>query len=167
MPLRMQILGIQSGDDGAKRLTKISVPAARRGLSESVHVPISIPPELNMGAFQNEITSSYFFESYSWAPFWHHTMLAAAAGDAPDVNKACLRAIVYGYAGMKYGDAALCTRAGQLYGQVLQKVRSMIGASDKSELARLTVTMMLLDMYEVSPAWPTPTSILTPTPSSD
>lgn len=147
----MQILGIQSSDNGTKRLTRISTSTGRRGPSVSAHVPISIPPELNLGAFQHEILSSYFFETYGWAPFWQHTMLAAATDDAPDINKACVQAIVYGYAGMKHGDAALCNRAGRLYGQVLHKVRSLIGASDKSELARLTVTMMLLDMYEVGP----------------
>ncbi|KAK4442367.1 hypothetical protein QBC34DRAFT_363910 [Podospora aff. communis PSN243] len=148
VPLRMQSLGIQSGDDGTQRLKRISTFATRRGLSALVQCPISIPPELDMGAFQSEIATSYFFESYGWAPFWQHTMLTAATDDAPHLNKDCLSAIVYGYAGMKQGDAALCTRAGRLYGRVLQRVRSMIGASDKSELALLTVTIMLLDMYE-------------------
>ncbi|KAK5656636.1 hypothetical protein OQA88_4616 [Cercophora sp. LCS_1] len=141
-------MGIQPGDNGTKRLTRISTSAGRLGPSASVRVPISIPPELDLGAFQHEIASAYFFETYGWAPFWQHTMLAAATDDAPAVNKACLQAIVYGYAGMKRGDTALCDRAGRLYGQVLHEVKSLIGASDKSELARLTVTLMLLDMYE-------------------
>jgi hypothetical protein len=99
---------------------------------------------------REEISSSHFFNTFNWAPFWRPAMLAAANDEFPAINKLCFRAISYGYMGLRRRDQMLQAKARQLYGQVLAEFQSLLTQPAKPELAKLGFSILLMAIYEVS-----------------
>lgn len=93
--------------------------------------------------------ASYFFATFSWAPFWRPLILSATNGDFFEVNKVCFQAITDGYMGLTLGDGALQARGHQLYGRVLSEVQTLLLQPAKCRLAKLGYTMVMMSMYEV------------------
>ncbi|KAK4233751.1 hypothetical protein C8A03DRAFT_19226 [Achaetomium macrosporum] len=139
LPLRVHALGVQSENDGTQRLVSILRPSS---LAQLAPRP---PLELDLGAFREDISSSYFFATFNWAPFWRPVMLSATNGDFPAINKLCFRAISYGHMGLGLRDGTLQVKARQLYGQVLTEFQSLLRQPEKSELAKLGFTVFVMN----------------------
>jgi hypothetical protein len=100
--------------------------------------------------FRQQTSSSYFFATFNWAPFWRPLLLSATNGDFPEINRVCFQAISHGYMGLGLGDGALQAKGAQLYGEVLSEVQSLLLLPAKPGLAKLGFTMVMMGMYEAS-----------------
>lgn len=106
--------------------------------------------ETPLNTYREDMSASYFFGTFNWAPFWRPLLLSATNDDFHGINKVCFKAISCGYMGVGLGDSALQAKGRQLYGQVLGDLRSLLIQPAKHQLAKLGFTLILMGMYEVS-----------------
>ncbi|KAK4118201.1 hypothetical protein N657DRAFT_606561 [Parathielavia appendiculata] len=145
LPLRMEVYGVHSDNNGAQKLVRLSTASLKR-LTPSSGPTVEI--RLNYPYSREELSPAYFFTTYNWAPFFRPLLLSATNGDFPEINKVCLQAISYGYAGLSLGDGTLQNKGRLLYGRVLSEVRSLLQQPVKPLLARLGFTMIMMGIYE-------------------
>ncbi len=133
----MQVLGVHAESNGTQRLVRVTEPA------NPIFGTRVLPS-------REEAASSYFFNTFHWAPFWRPLLLSATKGNFPEINKFCLQALTCGYMGLCLGDEALKVKGQQLYGRVLSGVQFLLSQPAKAELAKLGFSMIIMGMYEVS-----------------
>ncbi|KAK4101132.1 hypothetical protein N658DRAFT_496834 [Parathielavia hyrcaniae] len=142
LPLRMEVYGVHTGNNGARQLVRIPTASSK---------PPSAPtPELRLNHVREELEAApaYFFATWNWAPFFRPLLLSAASDEFPEINKICFRAISQGYAGRSVGDGALQNKGRLLYGRVLSEVQLLLQEPAKPRLARLGFTMIMMEVYE-------------------
>ncbi len=115
----------------------------------------SLPLELGLAAFVDDISFSYFFHSYGWINM-HSILLqdeamrghfVADGGMAYD----CLRALSYGLLGRDRHIQSLQDTAQRLYGNAVRGLRLKLGSTSKEELAALVKPIAIMGSYSVSP----------------
>ncbi|KAK4034379.1 hypothetical protein C8A01DRAFT_18811 [Parachaetomium inaequale] len=161
LPLRVQVLGVHSEHDGTQRLVRVPTQQQSNPGRHLAHELLpSTENDMRLGLrdsqhWQQQTSAAYFFATFNWAPFWRPLILSATDGDSLDINRVCFQAISYGYMGLSLGDRALQARGGRLYGQVLREVQALLLQQEKSRLAKLGFTMVMMNMYEaLGPAPP-------------
>lgn len=145
LPLRMHVMGIQWERDGTQRMAPVKV------------LPAKPSSGLPLTSFRDDLAAAYFFQTFSWAPFWRsHLRSAIASPPASSVpqirslNKACFQAIVYTHMGLGHGDAALQIEGRQIYSRALTAMQTILASPfPKAQLAWLGETIIIMGMYEV------------------
>lgn len=145
LPLRMHVMGIQWERDGTQRMAPVKV------------LPAKPSSGLPLTSFRDDLAAAYFFQTFSWAPFWRsHLRSAIASPPASSVpqirslNKACFQAIVYTHMGLGHGDAALQIEGRQIYSRSLTAMQTILASPfPKAQLAWLGETIIIMGMYEV------------------
>ena len=132
----MQVLGVHAESNGTQRLVRVTEPS-------NPALGTRVLPS------REEAASSYFFNTFHWAPFWRPLLLSATKGNFPEINKVCLQALTCGYMGLSLGDEALVAKGRQLYGRVLSGLQFLLSQQAKPELAKLGFSMIIMGMYEV------------------
>lgn len=155
--LRMQSLVVITEPKGSQRLAKISPPS-----KPSQHEQ-RVGRELSLVAFQEQIAFSYFFATYGWASFWKPFLELAQESDLSTTSHTCSLALAYGHMGLGHSEKSLQSMGLELYGRSLREVQSLLthGVGTKTDLARLTVPVVILGMYSVRSALHT-TLLVTP-----
>ncbi|KAK1833061.1 hypothetical protein QBC39DRAFT_280101 [Podospora conica] len=141
LPMRMHVMGVHWDRDGTQRMAPIKV----------------LPPKPSAGlplvSFRDEVAAAFFFQTFSWAPFWRsHLLRAISSTSMPQIrtlNKACFQAITYTHMGLRNGDAALQIEGHQIYSSALTSTQTILANPlSKSQLAWLGETIILMGMYE-------------------
>lgn len=150
----MQSLVVVTEPEGSQRLAKISPPD-----KSSQHQRVG--RELSLVAFQEQIAFSYFFATYGWASFWKPFLELAQESDLSTTSHTCSLALAYGHMGLGHSEKSLQSMGLELYGRSLREVQSLLthGVGAKTDLARLTVPVVILGMYSVRSAL-LPTTLL-------
>lgn len=138
-------MGIQWERDGKQRMGPIKVLPAR----PSSGLPLT--------SFRDDLAAAYFFQTFSWAPFWRSHLRSAIssppASSVPQIrslNKACFQAITYTHMGLGHGDAALQIQGRQIYSRALSTMQTILASPfSRAQLAWLGETIILMGMYEV------------------
>lgn len=136
-------MGIHWDRDGNQRMAPLRVPKLSCGL------PLT--------SFRDDLAAAYFFQTFSWAPFWRSHLRSAIssppASSVPQIrslNKDCFQAITYTHMGLGHGDAALQIQGRQIYSRALSTMQTILASSfSKAQLAWLGETIILMGMYEV------------------
>ena len=136
-------MGIQLDRDGTQRMVPVKV----------------LPPSSNlpMTVFRDDMAAAYFFQTFSWAPFWRShlrsamsSQLASSVPEIGSLNKACFQAISYTHMGIQHSDAAMQIEGRQIYSQALTETQKILTKPfPKARLAWLAETIILMGMYEV------------------
>lgn len=100
----------------------------------------------------DEAINSYFLTIYRWVPFWYPMLKEAAGSDSPTVSRTCSLAILYGCTGKAFKAQKLLLKAQTLYAEALHQVQPLIEQSNKTALAQLVPTIVMMAMYNVSSA---------------
>lgn len=141
----MQNHTVASSQQGTQQLVRVPAGAGDAAGPASRQPPM----ELDLSGFKEEMALSYFFGTYGWAPFWRPLLRMATDGSFPDINRTCSLAIAYGYMGLGHHENALLVQGRSLYGRTLREIQVLLNQSTKEQLARLTVTVIMMGMYAV------------------
>jgi hypothetical protein len=113
------------------------------------------PPELSLVSFLDNISFSYFFDSYSWINV-HSILLQDTpmrqhfAEDTDDLGFQSLRALSYGLFSRDHLLKNLRCSAERHYGESLRKLRSRLSEASREDLALLAKSIAILGSYSVS-----------------
>ncbi|KAL6890420.1 hypothetical protein GGI43DRAFT_219439 [Trichoderma evansii] len=143
--------------DSSTNLTTDSITAteikdsrlALRHCLTSWHIQPSLEP------FTDNVTFSYFFDAYSWINI-HSILLQDTpmrqhlAQQSDELCYDSLRALAYGVFGRDHQVEGLKTRAGRIYGKILQQLQSKLITASKSELASLIKPISIMGSYAIT-----------------
>ncbi|KAH8800230.1 hypothetical protein F5884DRAFT_809695 [Xylogone sp. PMI_703] len=134
------------------QIGRSQVPGLQR---QPLYLQAGPPPEPSLTPFVDNLTFSYFFDAYSWINV--HSILLQ---DTPmrqhltqkydELSYDSLRALAYGIFGQDYHIETLQQSARRIYGTVLQKLRSRLETTTKSELAGLIKPIAVLGSYMIT-----------------
>lgn len=114
-----------------------------------------VPSEMPMTALDCQILAlSFFFSTHKWGSIWRPFLqqgLACGGGDGDDVgaNRDCCLAIAYGHMGLREKRPTVHEMAQRLYVGVLQRTRAVLDTRSRRDIAKLTITNMLMKIYNV------------------
>ena len=137
----MHNLGVYTQNGGRQQLVTLPVP---RG--PDVQNP---PVELDLGGFRETMAFTYFLERYTWAHFWMPLIQAQEKSSKAMEYKSSL-ALVYGYFGIANKDKDTEVQGLEMYGNMIQQVKSVLDRGSKDELSSMIVSVMILGMFTVS-----------------
>lgn len=151
--LRMRNFGVSEEAEGSQQLVRLSGSARANAPNLLV--------ELDLGGFQETMAFTYFFQGYAWASLWRPLVQVHSQSIIPLGYQSSL-ALVYGYFGLRNRDKATEVRGLKLYGSQIRQVKSVLDRGNKVELAKITVSVMILGMFTVSGQSPYRTISLLP-----
>jgi hypothetical protein len=136
----MRNLGVYTQNGGKQQLVTLQTPRGSRADSP--------PVELDLGGFRETIAFTYFLERYTWAHFWMPLIQAQEKKSKTLEYKSSL-ALVYGYFGIANKDKNTEVQGLEMYGKMIQQVKSVLDRGSKDELANMIVSVMILGMFTV------------------
>lgn len=92
---------------------------------------------------------AYFFNGYSWAYFWK-PLIQVQDRTVASLEYASSLALVYGYFGLGNRDKGTEVKGLEIYGNQIRQVKLILDRGDKVELAKMTVSVLILGMFTVS-----------------
>jgi len=123
----------------------------------------SPPAELGLAGFVDDLSFSYFFQSYGWINL-HSILLQDSAMRTHLTEQGmtydCLRALTYGVFGRDQHIQSLQETAQRLYGTAVKSLRARLGSASKDELALLVKPIAIMGSYAVSRLYLFPSTLM-------
>ncbi|KAH7309702.1 hypothetical protein B0I35DRAFT_440482 [Stachybotrys elegans] len=136
--LRMRHFGVATHANGRQQmvpLANLTGPGA-----------VSIPTELDLGGFRENMAFTYFVERYAWAHFWM-PLIETDGNNAAGLEYKSSLALVYGFFGVGNRDKGTEVQGLELRGDLIRQIRTVLERGRKDELVRMMRVVLILGMF--------------------
>ncbi|KAK7513813.1 hypothetical protein IWZ03DRAFT_241887 [Phyllosticta citriasiana] len=123
---------------------------AKQQKSYKMNLPSSVPQELNLSAFQNNIAFSFTFSNLVYSSFGRPWLQMAAQGRVDEVSEAASKALALGFLGNSQRQKQLQDRSFKEYGHSLQILIRDLSNLDQERALRCIIPVMIILMYTFS-----------------
>ncbi|KAK8166365.1 hypothetical protein IWX90DRAFT_432607 [Phyllosticta citrichinensis] len=130
--------------------TAKSTSVAKTPKGYMMNLPASVPPELNLSAFQNNIAFSFTFSNLVYSSFGRPWLQMAAQGLVDEVSEAASKALALGFLGNSKRQKQLQDRSFKEYGRSLQILIKDLSNLDQERALRCIIPVMIILMYTFS-----------------
>ncbi|KAK8215910.1 hypothetical protein IWZ01DRAFT_183241 [Phyllosticta capitalensis] len=118
--------------------------------SQTIRLPSSVPQELHLTAFQDDMAFSFTFSNLVYSSFGRPWLQMAAQGRVDEVSEAACKALALGFYGNTQRQTGLQDRSFKAYGRSLKILIQDLSNLDLEKARRCIIPVMIILMYTFS-----------------